>query len=76
MNKKVEQLVLARIPGAQITFTDFKNDNRHFVLQVTSDKFKNMQLVDQHRAVMSAIKELIDSGELHAVKIVTKILTP
>lgn len=71
MNKKVEQLIKEHIADAQVDFQDFKNDGRHFFLGVQSKTFHNQPLVEQHRAVMTALKPLLDSGELHAVKIKT-----
>lgn len=74
MLEKAEQLVKQALPDAEVKFVDFKNDGMHFLLTVKSGAFKEMPLVEQHRTVMSALKQLIDSGELHAVKI--KTLTP
>lgn len=72
LNKKVIQLVKKEIPDAQVTFDDFKQDGKHFFLSVTSAMFQNLPLVDQHRTVMNTLKELLDSGELHAIKIKTR----
>lgn len=74
MLEKAEQLVKKALPDAQVEFIDFKNDGRHFLLNVTSSTFKGMPLVEQHRIVMTALKDMIGSGELHAIKI--KTITP
>lgn len=71
MNNKVEQLIKEAIPDAQVDFQDFKNDGLHFFLGVTSETFNGKPIVHQHRSVMKAIQPLLDSGELHAVKIKT-----
>lgn len=71
MLEKAEQLVKQALPGAEVEFKDFKNDGMHFLLTVKSASFAGQPLVEQHRTVMAALKELIDSGELHAVKIKT-----
>lgn len=71
MNEKVHQLIATALPDAQVEFEDFKNDNKHFLLTVTSAQFKNRTLIEQHRLVMTALKGLLDSGELHAIKIKT-----
>lgn len=72
MLEKAEQLVKEALPDARVEFIDFKNDGRHFLLNVTSSAFKGLPLVEQHRKVMSALKEMINSGELHAIKIKTR----
>lgn len=74
MLEKAEQLVQEALPDAQVEFIDFKNDGRHFLLNVTSSAFKGLPLVEQHRLVMKPLKGMIDSGELHALKI--KTITP
>lgn len=74
MLEKAEKLIKQALPDASVEFRDFKNDGMHFFLTVTSATFHDKPLVEQHRTVMGAIRELIDSGELHAVKL--KTLTP
>ncbi len=72
-NKKIEQLVKAELPDAVIDTSDYKHDGVHFVLTVTSEKFRGMALVEQHRLVYSALASLLESGEVHALKIKTKV---
>ncbi len=58
-------------PDAEIELVDYRNDGMHFNLTITSSKFKGLNLIDQHKLVYAALNELIDSGDMHALKIKT-----
>ena len=72
-NKKIIQLVKDKIPDAVVDTSDYKHDGVHFVLTVTSSQFHGMPLVEQHRVVYSALQSLLESGEVHALKIKTRL---
>ena len=74
MNNKVEQLIKEAIPDAQVDFQDFKNDSHHFFLDVKPESFAGKPIVQQHQSVMKSIQPLLDSGELHAIKLKTSTL--
>lgn len=70
-NEKVEELIGAGMPGAEVTVT---GDGRHFEATVVSDEFTGKSLIQRHRIVMATVKEQIASDELHALSI--KTFTP
>ena len=70
-NEKVEQLIRAGMPGAEVTVT---GDGRHFEARVVSGAFAGKSLIQRHRLVMATVKEQIASDELHALSI--KTFTP
>ncbi len=70
-NAKVEELIRAGMPGADVTVT---GDGRHFEATVVSAGFVGKSLIQKHRMVMATVKEQIASDELHALSI--KALTP
>ncbi|MEN8167259.1 MAG: BolA/IbaG family iron-sulfur metabolism protein [Pseudomonadota bacterium] len=70
-NAKVEELIRAGMPGADVTVT---GDGRHFEAIVVSADFAGKSLIQKHRMVMATVKEQIASDELHALSI--KALTP
>jgi acid stress-induced BolA-like protein IbaG/YrbA len=70
-NAKVEELIRAGLPGADVTVT---GDGRHFEVTVVSAGFAGKSLIQKHRMVMATVKEQIASDELHALSI--KALTP
>lgn len=60
-------------PDAEISLSDYKHDGVHILLEISSEKFRGLTLIQQHRLVYESVKAYIESGELHALKIRTKI---
>ncbi len=58
-------------PDAELDFRDYKHDGVHFVLEISSSRFKGLSLVQQHRLVYDVLGDLLQSGELHALKLKT-----
>ncbi len=67
---EIESLIRETFPDAQIAVEG--NDGAHFAATVTDESFRGKNRVQQQRAVMAAIKEKVDSGELHALALTTK----
>lgn len=70
-NEKVEALISAGMPGAEVTVT---GDGRHFEATVVSAQFEGKSLIQRHRMVMETVKAEIASDELHALSIKTYTL--
>ena len=68
--EKVKALIEAGLPGAQVEVT---GDGRHFEAVVISDAFEGKSLIQQHRMVKDTVKAQIQSDELHALSIKTKL---
>jgi len=66
----VEDLIRASFPNATIQVQG--DDGVHFSAMVMDESFRGQNRVQQQRAVMAAIKEKVDSGELHALALTTK----
>jgi acid stress-induced BolA-like protein IbaG/YrbA len=67
----VAELIRAGVPGAQVQVT---GDGSHFDAVVVSDAFEGKSPIQKQRLVMAAVKQEIESGELHALSI--KTFTP
>lgn len=67
----VENLIRASFPNATIQVQG--DDGVHFSAMVMDESFRGKNRVQQQRAVMAAIKEKVDSGELHALALTTKV---
>ena len=54
--------------------TDLAGDGNHYSAEVIDESFKNMNRVQQQRAVYAALKGKMDgsNGELHALALTTK----
>lgn len=68
-NEAVEQLILDRMPDAQVTVT---GDGYKYQASVISSVFEGLSPVKRHQTVYAAVNEAIASGELHALTITAK----
>ncbi len=70
--RDIEDLIRASFPDAQITVEG--NDGVHMAAMVIDESFRNMNRVQQQRAVYAALKGKMDgtNGELHALALTTK----
>lgn len=67
----IEKLIRAAFPDATIEIQG--DDGVHFQGLVVDESFRGMNRVQQQRAVMSVIKPQVDSGEIHALGLTTKV---
>ncbi len=70
----IEDLIRASFPQARITITDLAGDGNHWAAEVIDASFKDMNRVQQQRAVYASLKGKMDGahGELHALALTTK----
>ncbi len=69
---EVEELIRTSFPNATITVEG--DDGVHFSALVVDESFRDMNRVQQQRAVFAALKGKMDgpNGELHALALTTK----
>lgn len=69
------QLLKARLeqalPGATIEIRDTTGTGDHFEARVVSPSFAGLSMVQQHQAVYAPLKDLLATGELHALALKT-----
>lgn len=72
--EEIERLIRAAFPNARITITDLAGDGNHYAAEVIDESFRDMNRVQQQRAVYAALKGKMDGaqGELHALALTTK----
>ena len=72
--QEIENLIRERFPDARITVTDLAGDGNHYAAEVVDESFRDMNRVQQQRAVYAALKGKMDGsqGELHALALTTK----
>lgn len=61
---EIEQLIRQSFPDAKIIVQG--DDGQHFAAEVVDESFRGLNRVQQQRAVNTAIRAKLDSGELHA----------
>ena len=69
MEEIIKRIIEENIPDAVCIF---EGDSCNLKLTVTSDSFKKLKLLDQHKIVLELLKSKFQSGELHALSIETK----
>jgi stress-induced morphogen len=68
---KLQSILQNSFPNAKIKITDTAGDQDHYTLEITSNVFKDLPLIKQHRLVKEALAEVLVK-ELHAISIKTK----
>ena len=66
---KMEERLNKAFPEGKYTIDDM--DSVHIKLNIVSNLFEGLPLLKQHQLVYNALNDLLESGELHSVKIKT-----
>jgi len=69
--KDIAQRIAAALPGAAVEVRDLTGTGDHFEARVVSATFEGMAMLDQHQAVYAPLKDVLDSGALHALALKT-----
>ncbi len=69
---EVRKIIEAKIPGSTAHVENTMKDGQHYEIYVAYAGFKNKSLVEQHKAVHDAIKDVRD--KMHAVVIKTQTM--
>jgi len=71
---EIEDLIRASFPAAKITITDLAGDGNHWAAEVVDESFRDLNRVQQQRAVYASLKGKMDgpAGDLHALALTTK----
>ena len=62
------------IPDAQVTVVDRTGTLDHFGIQIVSDVFRGLALLDRHRLIYQSLNEPMRDGRIHAIEIKTETL--
>ena len=65
------RLVKNEIPDAEVNIMDRTGTMDHFIVHVTSKKFAEVNIMDRHRMVQTALAEAMRDGRIHALEIKT-----
>ncbi len=70
----IEALIRETFPDAKISITDLAGDGNHYSAEIVDESFREMNRVQQQRAVYAALKGKMDGahGELHALSLKTR----
>jgi stress-induced morphogen len=68
---KLQKILKDNFPNAKIELIDLVGDQNHYSLTITDTIFTGKSMVAQHKIVNLALREYLDSGELHALQLKT-----
>lgn len=63
--------ITTALPGAEVEVKDLTGTGDHFEARVVAPGFEGMGMLDQHQAVYAPLRDLLDSGALHALALKT-----
>ena len=66
---EIEQMIRQAIPDAQVLVQT--DDGHHFTARVVAPAFAGISRVKQHQMVNAALKNVLNSGALHALALQT-----
>jgi acid stress-induced BolA-like protein IbaG/YrbA len=67
----IRDRILEALPGSEVEVRDTTGTGDHFEARVVSPVFAGKSMVDQHQAVYAPLKDVLQTGELHALALKT-----
>ena len=67
----IEQRLLGKLPGAKIKLADMTGGGDHWQLQIETEEFRGLSLIEQHQLVYKILGEWMQR-EIHALSLSTK----
>ena len=64
------QFLRSKFPEAEISFDGENCDSKVLII---SNEFEGLNTLQRHKLVLSVLKEQFQTGELHALSLVTKL---
>jgi acid stress-induced BolA-like protein IbaG/YrbA len=69
--KELEKRIVAALPGAEVEVRDLTGTGDHFEARVVTSAFEGLAMLEQHQAVYGPLRDVLDSGALHALALKT-----
>ncbi len=67
----IEQRIRAALTDAEVEVRDTTGTGDHFEARVVTDAFQGKSMIEQHQLVYAPLKDLLATGELHALALKT-----
>jgi stress-induced morphogen len=68
--EEVTAKIQEALPGAEVKVVDLTGTQDHYEVQVTSEKFEGLSLIQQHQLIYKALAEEM-KGPIHALTLKT-----
>jgi acid stress-induced BolA-like protein IbaG/YrbA len=69
--QELRRRICSAIPDAEVEIQDTTGTGDHFEARVVSASFVGQSMVEQHQRVYGPLKDLLATGELHALALKT-----
>jgi acid stress-induced BolA-like protein IbaG/YrbA len=69
--EELSRRIREALPGAEVRVRDTTGGGDHFEATVVSEAFLGKGMVEQHQLVYAPLRELLRTGELHALALKT-----
>ncbi len=67
----IKQRIEQALPGAKVEVRDLTGTGDHFEARVVTPLFQGKSMVEQHQTVYAPLKDVLATGELHALALKT-----
>ena len=71
--KTIEQTLRKDFPDAELTVNDLTGSGDHWRVNIRSQKFAGLSLIDQHKLVYQSLDQYLPQ-EIHALQLMTDVL--
>lgn len=71
LEKQIHQILKETFPDVQMDLRDSTGTGDHWELKIATEAFRGKNKVKQHQAVYGPLRALIDSNQVHALKLTT-----
>jgi acid stress-induced BolA-like protein IbaG/YrbA len=68
---ELRRRIEAALPGAEVEVRDTTGTGDHFEAVVVAPAFEGLSMVEQHQRVYAPLRDVLDSGALHALALRT-----
>jgi stress-induced morphogen len=71
--QQIKERLEKAYPGDPVEVVDLTGTHDHYQVMITSNAFKGLTRIQQHKHVMNVFAEELKTGEVHALTITTKL---
>ena len=69
--RELERRVASSLNEAEVEVRDLTGTGDHFEMRVVTPSFEGKSLIEQHQLVYAPLRDLLQTGELHALTLKT-----
>lgn len=69
----IRERITSKYEDAQVTVYDLTGGGNHYQVEVVSQAFAGKTPIERHRMINDTVKDLMQSGELHALALTCKL---